>query len=217
MDKVAVFIDWDNLRSTIASIQKRNGIRNFNYNDPKQLLFLIGSFLETRYERFYRIFFYTAKMLSLSEIEQYVKDEDYATFEEWKRNWRNIERYNEKYEISNTFLEQIVLEDYVALRLGKLKFDGVKNNGYPVLVQKEVDMLFGLDISHVSYLRLADKVMLFSKDTDIVPAMKSARINGLEVILPVFKEDERVPEPLLKHCDLKREKSLRAIANALPR
>lgn len=85
------------------------------------------------------------------------------------------------------------------------------------MVQKEVDMLFGLDISHVSYLRLAQKVMLFSKDTDIVPAMKSARINGLEVILPVFTEDERIPELLLKHCDLRRERSLRSIANALPR
>jgi uncharacterized LabA/DUF88 family protein len=214
MDKVALFVDWDNLRSTITSIQSRYNLRNFNYNDPKHLMHLFRSYLQ-KGERFYRIFFYTAKMLSLSEIEDLARGEDRAAFERWKSNARNVERYENKYRLSNEFLEKIVLEDYVALRLGKLRFDGLKNNGYPVLVQKEVDMLFGLDISHVSYLRLADKVMLFSKDSDIVPAMKAARINGLEVILPTFREDERIFEDLLKHSDVRRERSLLAIAASL--
>ncbi len=214
MEKVAIFVDWDNLRSTIATLQKRYNLRNFNYNDPEQITFLIRSYLAEG-EKLYRIFFYTAKMLSLQEIEQYVNREDALAFEQWKKNQKNVEKYINKYQVSNEFLDRIVLQDYVALRLGKLKYDGLKNNGYPVLVQKEVDMLFGLDISHISYMRLADKVMLFSKDTDIVPAMKAARINGLEVILPTFREDERVPEVLLKHADLNRERSLLAIVTAL--
>ena len=44
-------------------------------------------------------------------------------------------------------------------------------------------MLFGLDIAHVSYNRLVDRILILSSDTDIVPAMKTARINGLQVIL----------------------------------
>ena len=105
-------------------------------------------------------------------------------------------------------MESIVKEDYVALRLGKLNFRGLKSNSYPDFVQKEVDMLFGLDISHIAYMHLADKAMVFSRDTDIVPAMKTARTNGMEVVLPVFEEDGYIPEKLIKHCDVLRKRSL---------
>ena len=64
-------------------------------------------------------------------------------------------------------------------------------------------------------MRLAGKVMLFSKDTDIDPAMKAAQINGFEAILPTFREDELVPEVLLKYADLNQECLLVAIVTAL--
>jgi len=161
-------------------------------------------------EEIYRIYFYTAPMWPVDDIKSTLKKrskKDQKKFESWlsTSNGRN---YTKKVQISNNFLKSIVKEDYVALRLGKLNFRGLKSNSYPDFVQKEVDMLFGLDISHIAYLHLADKVMLFSKDTDVVPAMKVARTNGMEVVLPVFEEDDYISEKLVKHCDIFRKRSL---------
>ncbi len=151
-------------------------------------------------------------MLDIKEIRTILDGKNnrslYGRFEGWETT-RAGEKYRHKFEVANTFLQQIVQEDFVALRLGKLRFQDLKSGtNYPIFVQKEVDMLFGLDISHIAYMKLADKVMLFSRDTDIVPAMKTARINGLEVILPLFDEDGFVSEKLIKHSDTVRRRSL---------
>jgi len=208
MERVAVFVDWDNLRSTIGHIQSSTGFRHFNYNDTFHLHTLFRSFLEGD-EKFYRIYIYTAKMLSIDEISSLIKERQRSTFERWLSD--NRDRYENKYRASNKFLDEIVTQDYVALRLGKLRFNGLRTGGYPDIVQKEVDMLLGLDISHISYLHLADKVMLFSKDTDIIPAMKTARINGLEVILPILQENDNISDKLIKHSDIRRYRSLKEI------
>ncbi len=212
MEKVALFIDWDNFRATLSSLQKRLRFKDFNFNDCGQLINLVNAFMEDD-EKIYRIYFYTAPMIPLEEIDRLVSPKYRSAFEKWLADpKKGKEKYLRKMELSQKFLKEIVRQNYVALRLGKLKFNGLKTGGYPDMVQKEVDMLLGLDISHVSYLRLAQKIMLFSKDTDIVPAMKTARINGLEVILPKFSEDGELSEKLIKHCDVVREKSFVTLA-----
>ena len=70
--------------------------------------------------------------------------------------------------------------------------------------QKQVDMLLGLDIAHVSYQRLVDRILVFCKDTDIVPALKCARINGLQVCLAHIKEGFAIVAELKKHVDISR-------------
>ncbi len=85
--------------------------------------------------------------------------------------------------------------------------NGLKPNGYPMLSQKQVDMLLGLDISHVAHMKLADEVLIFSKDTDMIPAMKVARINGLSVVIANFSESNHIAPGLVKHCDIMRTRS----------
>ena len=204
MNKIAVFVDWDNLRNTLINIQKSRGFNKFNFNDSSHLVWFFKSFLDDK-ETFYRIYLYTAKMLTIEEITTMTSSNDQPKLERFLNDGRR--RYEHKLKVSNEFLKNIVTQDYIALRLGKLSFRGFSRN-QPMTVQKEVDMLLGLDISHVSYLKLADKVMLFSKDTDIVPAMKVARINGLQVILPTLEEDTPPSEKLIKHCDILRKRSL---------
>ena len=204
MNKVAVFVDWDNLRNTLINIQKSQGFTKFNFNDPSHLLWFFHSFLDDE-EIFYRIYFYTAKMLTIEEIKTRTNENDQQKLDKFLK--KGLRKYEHKLKISNEFLKKIVLQDHIALRLGKLSFRGFSRN-QPLTVQKEVDMLLGLDLSHVSYLKLADKVMLFSKDTDIIPAMKVARINGLQVILPILEKDRLPSEKLIKHCDILRKRSL---------
>ena len=104
-------------------------------------------------------------------------------------------------------MKNIVKEDYIALRTGKMIINGLKPNGYPNLAQKQVDMLLGLDISHIAHMSLADNVLIFSKDTDMIPAMKVARINGLSVIIANFTESDYMSDGLIKHTDVTRTKS----------
>jgi len=44
----------------------------------------------------------------------------------------------------------------------------VQDNGKPIINQKQVDMLLGLDISPVSYMKLVDNILIFCKDSDII-------------------------------------------------
>lgn len=101
----------------------------------------------------------------------------------------------------------IAFKDFFAVRLGKIKLQGFDDKK-PIMNQKQVDMLLGLDIAHVSYQRLVDRILVFCKDTDIVPALKCARINGLQVCLAHIKEGYAIAAELKKHVDMVREVSL---------
>lgn len=70
-------------------------------------------------------------------------------------------------------------------------------------------MLLGLDIAHVAYQHLVDTIIVFSKDTDIAPALKCARMNGLHVSLANIKDGKEIISPTLrKHADSTRLISL---------
>jgi uncharacterized LabA/DUF88 family protein len=49
--------------------------------------------------------------------------------------------------------------------------------------QKGVDLRIGLDIATLSLRRIADTAVLVTGDSDLVPAMKFARREGLRVYL----------------------------------
>ncbi len=51
----------------------------------------------------------------------------------------------------------------------------------PHLEQKAVDMKIGLDIALIATKRLADKLIIITGDADLVPALKFARREGMEV------------------------------------
>jgi uncharacterized LabA/DUF88 family protein len=75
----------------------------------------------------------------------------------------------------------------------------------PIFEQKGVDMRVGLDIATISIQKAAERIMLVSADTDMVPAMKQARKSGLEVILAQLPPPAHtVHKSLAAHCDLVR-------------
>lgn len=132
-----------------------------------------------------RIYFYDCEPCSKSDAKLPVSQ---ATFDFSKQPI---------YSTMKTLLSEIKQLDYFAVRLGELSFCGwqlkkakySKTTAYtdadfsPDLKQKGVDMKIGLDIAWASYNKITEKIILVTADSDFVPAIKTARRNGIFVYL----------------------------------
>jgi uncharacterized LabA/DUF88 family protein len=117
---------------------------------------------------------------------------------------------------SDHWLKEIASKNLFAVRRGVLKFRGYKPRKIPIaninltdadfkpdFEQKGVDMRIGLDIANFSATRAVDRIILISGDTDCIPAMKQARISGLQVVLASLP-NHKVAQELLWHADFER-------------
>ena len=69
----------------------------------------------------------------------------------------------------------------------------------PLIEQKAVDMKLGLDITSIATKKLADLLVIITGDADIVPVLKFARREGMQVCLDPLRNPIR-PE-LAEHVD----------------
>ena len=198
MKRIAVLVDWENFRKTLDRASRRFGISKevFSYNDVDKLISLISKFVDEG-EEIYRVFFYVSEPVKKAR---------------WKSDTFSIDqnqRYKRLYDVATTFLKTLRTKDLISIRRGKLEFRGYKANGKPLFTQKQVDMLIGIDIAHLSYLKLVDRVIVCSLDKDLVPALKLARINGLQVIIPAYMNLSQPSVELKEHADFVRPVDLR--------
>ncbi len=118
----------------------------------------------------------------------------------------------------NRLLAALELETDFAVRRGTLMLTGWKlgrialashvqkprplapNDLIPDLSQKGVDLRIGLDIARMSLGHLVEVVVLVTGDSDLVPAMKFARREGLRVYLDIMGHPVR--RELKAHADL---------------
>lgn len=70
----------------------------------------------------------------------------------------------------------------------------------PNIEQKGVDLRIGLDIARLSLCKLADIVVVVTGDSDMIPAFKFARREGIRVYLDNMNHGVR--RELKAHCDL---------------
>ncbi|WP_438751426.1 NYN domain-containing protein [Pararhizobium sp. O133] len=114
------------------------------------------------------------------------------------------------------WLEVLAQKNLFAVRRGVLKFRGFKpkriltqgtaltDDDFKMdFEQKGVDMRIGLDIANFANQNSVDRIVLVTGDTDCIPAMKYARIAGLQIVLIEFDNHRLSPE-LLWHTDIKR-------------
>lgn len=107
------------------------------------------------------------------------------------------------YAARRQFFHDLGQTDYVALRRGELKARGwefsdayrqalmaggphvapTARDVYPNFEQKGVDMRIGIDVATLALKRIVDRILLFSGDTDMIPALKLARREGLQVFI----------------------------------
>jgi uncharacterized LabA/DUF88 family protein len=114
-----------------------------------------------------------------------------------------------KFRARDRFLREMKEKDFVAMRLGIAKKRGwtltdsyirqtIDGQSAPVhgpsnpptandvflnFEQKGVDMRIGIDVATLALKRIVDRVVLISGDTDMIPAMKLARREGVQVVL----------------------------------
>jgi uncharacterized LabA/DUF88 family protein len=70
--------------------------------------------------------------------------------------------------------------------------------------QKGVDMRIGIDVATLSIKRLVDRIILISGDTDMIPAIKLARREGIQVVLVNVPKRSLIDE-LVEDADLVRK------------
>lgn len=114
---------------------------------------------------------------------------------------------------SDAWIRQLAAMDLFAVRLGVLKFRGWVPAHTPIAAtpisdadfkpkfeQKGVDMRIGLDVAKFADTKSIDRLILMTADTDCVPALKYARIAGLQTVLVHLPGLKSVPE-LTWHSD----------------
>lgn len=69
--------------------------------------------------------------------------------------------------------------------------------------QKGVDMRIGIDVATLSIRRQVERIILFSGDCDMIPAMKLGRRQGVQVAM-VQVDGRRLPHDLVEDSDLVR-------------
>lgn len=88
--------------------------------------------------------------------------------------------------------------DQIVSRTGQ----GVRGDDIqPDISQKGVDLRIGLDIARLSLRRLVDVLVVATGDSDLIPAFKFARREGLEVYLDLLGS-RSVKRSLKVHADL---------------
>ena len=116
-----------------------------------------------------------------------------------KINYKGMPAYSAR----KRFFFDLGQTGFVALRRGELKARGWDFSGtyrqalmsgaspgapsprdvYANFEQKGVDMRIGIDVATLSLKKVVDRIILFSGDTDMIPAMKLARREGLQVFV----------------------------------
>lgn len=91
-------------------------------------------------------------------------------------------------------------EKLKALLKKEITVDALKDEDLrPLIQQKAVDIKIGLDITYIAVKKLADLLVIITGDADIVPVLKFARREGMQVCLDPLRNPTR-PE-LREHVD----------------
>lgn len=83
---------------------------------------------------------------------------------------------------------------------GKIKIEDLKDEDFIYTTkQKGVDIKIGIDIATLSIKGLVEKIVLITGDSDFVPAIKLARMEGIQVLLDPMGNP--ISEELRKNID----------------
>jgi len=144
------------------------------------------------------------------------------------RSWVKFGQAHPLYQLRMRFFKELGALPYVALRRGTVKGRGweIKEEVVSRLLktpdkgvelgpadihycveQKGVDMRIGMDFATLSLKGLVERIILISGDTDMVPAIKLARREGIQVCLVQVGTQGRLAPALIENADLVRRLS----------
>ena len=156
----------------------------------------------------YRIFYYDCEPLS-KKVHNPISHKaiDFSKSEEYKFRKELIDTLKRKRKVAirigtlkdnNTWaIRPQKLKDLLSR---KISLDDVNENDvYFEIRQKGIDMKIGVDIASLALKRFVDCIVLFSGDSDFVPAAKLARREGIDFVLDPMKAN--VEPQLYEHID----------------
>ena len=111
-----------------------------------------------------------------------------------------IERYNNM----QRFVTSLERLDRYAVRLGKLEYRGRDKNGAPIFQQKRVDILLGCDLVLLAAKQRIEKAILVTGDSDFIPAVETAKNEGVEIEL-VYGKSHHPHNSLTLIADVRKE------------
>jgi len=81
------------------------------------------------------------------------------------------------------FYDRLSLLDGFETRLGKLEYRGLNHQGQPIFTQKKVDLLLGVDLVRFALKKNITHAVIFTGDSDFIPALDVAKEEGVHIIL----------------------------------
>jgi uncharacterized LabA/DUF88 family protein len=99
------------------------------------------------------------------------------------------------------------------VRLGRLAYRGIRDDGSPILDQKGVDIHLAVDLLRLSYNKAITKAYLITNDSDFIPAIKDSKDSGVQIVLVHGKKPQinlresvdnliQIDETLINNCSL---------------
>lgn len=203
--KVALLVDGEWLRRRLEDALKDKALPNGITAD---VLYRNALLSVDQDEEIFRIYYYDCPPFDGTE-----KNPIDASVIEFKKLG--------KYRARHRFLHEMKTKDYVAMRLGICKQRGwtltdgyikkaIKGKHQPLQAtdvllsqeQKGVDMRIGIDVATLSLKRIVERIILISGDIDMVPALKLARREGIQVVM--VEVGCKLSGQLDEDCDLVR-------------
>lgn len=184
-DRVAILLDGEFVKKVLGQRLKR-------FPDPADIMGEVVRILAEPAlagHQLYRIFYYTADPLSGTTSHPLSGAQiDFAATPVFSRNTRLINRIENEpdvavrrgtlvhqgWELGGAAVKEMVAGNKTSVGAGDI---------VPKIQQKGVDMRIGLDIASLALKRLVSTIVLVTGDSDLVPAMKLARREGLRVLL----------------------------------
>ncbi len=165
---------------------------------------------QTDPERLYRMFYYdcpplqkkahhplTKKAIDFSKTETYSFQTQLHDELKGTRNMAlrlgSLDERNARWKIKSPDLEKKVYSENV--QISELKEEDMVYHA----IQKGVDMKMGLDLATLAYKKLVQKIVIISGDSDLVPVLKVARREGIEIIIDAMFAE--IKPDLHEHID----------------
>lgn len=204
--KIAVLIDGGFFVKRFNALYNKD--RNMNGTQVAEALYSMAHRHVGKRNILYRIFYYDCPPLGKKAHNPIThKPIDFSKTPEYK--------------FRNELIEALKQKRKVALRIGTLKDNGEwairpaatkdllrgkmtleqlkEDDVFLSIRQKGIDMKIGVDITTLALKKFVDCIVLFSGDSDFVPAAKLARREGIDFILDPMRAN--VEPQLFEHID----------------
>lgn len=108
---------------------------------------------------------------------------------------------SERFAKKESFFSHLRRLPRFSLRLGKLAFRGIDNNGNRLFEQKGIDTLLSIDMVNLAATKQVSDIILLAGDSDYIPAIDVTKIHGVGVILYHSQRRDSYHINLWEACD----------------